>query len=702
MFSLPEQLEPLKALNHWVAWELRPGNMKKIPLNPHTGKYAEQDNSETWGAFNEAYTLACENSRKKGMQIGMLDGVGFQFGVEPCGIAGIDLDHVINDKGELANWAREVVELMDSYTELSPSGKGLHILFKVDGNFDNLHELFGGQWGRNNRKKGIEIYVARHYFTITGNVYGSPRAIRTATDEMKKVYRKYFTDTDRQSTIADWKYNPDNYHPSPSPVEAHKPSNSELWQKMFNATNGARIHALFNGDISGYPSQSEADQALCNDLAYWTNGDAVQMDSMFRETALMRDKWDEIHSGSQTYGQATIAKAIYDTPRYEAGQSNSNTRNQKQSASTGDASTGEREREAFSFDFHSMAVYSQLSLISDIKQFTSFAHRETGYFNIDQHINLFNGLYVIGAVSSLGKTSFCLQMADQLAEAGENVLYFSLEQSKFDLATKSISRLTAIENLLQLMDGKPHEAVTAIDIRKGTRTDTVKHAHEKYSQLSRNLVILQCGFNTTIDYILEGVKAYIKETGKKPVVFVDYLQCIKNNNDRLTEKQVLDAHVQALKQLSLNEDIPVILISSFNRENYLSIVDFTSFSGSSGIEYTADFVLGLQLLGMNAKVFNQKADLSLKRKFARLCMAKQPRQIEGVVLKNRYGQTGLRFFFDYFAAYDYFRPNLTDAEILETNIRTEYDAFAAKYNEGKESDKGGSDTTATAKYSKVH
>ena len=676
MFYLPEQLNELKALNNWVAfslkWSEQRGKNLKLPLNPHTGLAAESNNSETWGTFDEAYSLAIDNSRRKGMQIGDYDGIGFQFGVEPCGFAGIDLDHVINDKGELADWAREVVELMNSYTEYSPSGKGLHILFKVDESSEALHQFFGGRWGRNDQKQGIEIYVARHYFTITGNIYGAPQAIRTATNEMKTVYRKYFIDDERQSTIADWKYNPDNYQPSP--VEAHStPNNSELWQKMYNnPKNGADILALFNGDISGYPSHSEADQAMCNHLAYWTNCNPAQMDSMFRETKLFRDKWDEVHSGSQTYGEATIAKAIRDTPTYSAGQ--------RENASTGIASTGIEGRGAFSWDFSTMADYSTHSILPDIQFFSAHSGKDTGYFNLEQNgIKLFNGLYVIGAVSSLGKTSFCLQMADQLAEAGEQVLYFSLEQSKLELATKSLARLTAIENPSQLMDKQPHDAVTALDIRRGTYTETVKRAHEKYSQLSRNLVILPCGFNTTISYIVEGVKAYIQTTGKKPVVFVDYLQCIKNNNDRLNEKQVLDAHVQELKQLSLVEDIPVVLISSFNRENYLSIVDFTSFSGSSGIEYTADFVLGLQLLGMNAQIFNSRADLWLKRKFARLCMARQPRQIEAVVLKNRYGQTGLRFFFDYYAAYDYFQPNNMDAEILETSIRVAYETFAKKY-----------------------
>ena len=664
MFSLPEQLEPLKALNHWVAWELRPGNMKKIPLNPHTGKYAEQDNSETWGAFNEAYTLACENSRKKGMQIGMLDGVGFQFGVEPCGIAGIDLDHVINGKGELAEWAREVVELMDSYTELSPSEKGLHILFKVDGNFDNLHELFGGQWGRNNRKKGIEIYVARHYFTITGNVYGSPRAIRTATDEMKKVYRKYFTDTDRQSTIADWKYNPANY--TPSPVEAHKPSNSELWQKMFNATNGARIHALFNGDISGYPSQSEADQALCNDLAYWTNGDAVQMDSMFRETALMRDKWDEIHSGSQTYGQATIAKAIYDTPRYEAGQSNSNTRNQKQSASTG----GEFRDADYSLH---LLEYLHSLFNNDRLRFGSFRNSKTGYSNIDKFNSLYPGLYFIGGVSGSGKTTFMHQMADQIAQSGGYVLYFSLEQTRFELTSKGIARLTAQRDSVT--------ACTALEIRNGKDTDAVQQAIGAYEEFADHEVIIECDFNTSIDSITATIREYMGNTGRTPVVFIDYLQIIQPSPSSKSKgtKEAVDEVVHALKKVQADNQLVMFVISSFNRQNYMTTADFESFKESGLIEYSGDVVWALQLMAMNAEFFNRESGTQNKRKFIHEEREKSPRKVELITLKNRYGRSFARYFFTYDARHDLFTPyDITEAEADE-DVQEAFNAFCRKH-----------------------
>ncbi|MBQ4430592.1 MAG: hypothetical protein II877_03735, partial [Synergistaceae bacterium] len=502
------------------------------------------------------------------------------------------------------------------------------------------------------------------YFTITGNVYGSPRAIRTATDEMKKVYRKYFTDTDRQSTIADWKYNPANY--TPSPVEAHKPSNSELWQKMFNATNGARIHALFNGDISGYPSQSEADQALCNDLAYWTNGDAVQMDSMFRETALMRDKWDEIHSGSQTYGQATIAKAIYDTPRYEAGQSNSNTRNQKQSASTG----GEFRDADYSLH---LLEYLHSLFNNDRLRFGSFRNSKTGYSNIDKFNSLYPGLYFIGGVSGSGKTTFMHQMADQIAQSGGYVLYFSLEQTRFELTSKGIARLTAQRDSVT--------ACTALEIRNGKDTDAVQQAIGAYEEFADHEVIIECNFNTSIESITATIRGYMNNTGRTPVVFIDYLQIIQPSPSSKSKgtKEAVDEVVHALKKVQADNQLVMFVISSFNRQNYMTTADFESFKESGLIEYSGDVVWALQLMAMNAEFFNRESGTQNKRKFIHEEREKSPRKVELITLKNRYGRSFARYFFTYDARHDLFTPyDITEAEADE-DVQEAFNAFCRKH-----------------------
>ena len=90
-----------------------------------------------------------------------------------------------------------------------------------------------------------------------------------------------------------------------------------------------------------------------------------------------------------------------------------------------------------------MSVYIGEKLRRDKVEFLKNKSRKTGFENLDRITNLYPGLYVLGAISSLGKTTFACQLADQLSEAGEHVLFFSLEQSRFELVTKGLSRLTA-------------------------------------------------------------------------------------------------------------------------------------------------------------------------------------------------------------------------------------------------------------------
>ncbi|MBQ3456499.1 MAG: hypothetical protein IJG36_08680, partial [Synergistaceae bacterium] len=184
MFNIPRELEPLKDLPHWVAWELKvdpnnPARLTKPPIDPRTGRNAKANDARTWATFDEALSRASENARKQGLSVGMNHGVGFEFGVEPCGYAGIDLDHVIQQDGTLKPFAREIVDLMDSYTEYSPSGKGLHILFELK---VPLSEI-----GSRNKNDdiGLEIYDHRRYLTVTGKVYGEAKPICERTEALR-------------------------------------------------------------------------------------------------------------------------------------------------------------------------------------------------------------------------------------------------------------------------------------------------------------------------------------------------------------------------------------------------------------------------------------------------------------------------------------------------------------------------------------
>ena len=293
-----------------------------------------------------------------------------------------------------------------------------------------------------------------------------------------------------------------------------------------------------------------------------------------------------------------------------------------------------------------MEKYLMEALKTDLKRFQRYKDRKTGFSNLDEETSLYPGLYVLGAISSLGKTTFAHQMADQLSAKGNRVLYFSLEQNQLEIASKGLSRLMAKSDV--------SKAVSAIQIRRGYWSNELEEAIEKYKEIGRNEEVIECDFDTTITDIVEYVEKYIETEKESPVVFIDYLQVIRPEGTRPLRESI-DANVKALKKLQSENDIVVIVISSLNRLNYMSSVDFESFKESGGIEYTADVVWGLQLKEITKNGFENKS-INDKREAIRRAKLANPREIELVCLKNRYGQSSYKCGFKYYAKYDLFVP----------------------------------------------
>ena len=157
--------------------------------------------------------------------------------------------------------------------------------------------------------------------------------------------------------------------------------------------------------------------------------------------------------------------------------------------------------------------------------------------------------------------------------------------------------------------------------------------------------------------IVATVKKYIEKTKVLPIVVIDYLQVIYPLDTRLSTKDAVDMNVRALKNLQKDHNLVVILVSSLNRANYLTPIDFESFKESGGIEYTADVIWGLQLKVMNDEIFDKDKGLKAKREAVRDAKKEKPRKIEFVCLKNRYGESSYSCYFDYYPQYDYFVPS---------------------------------------------
>lgn len=216
------------------------------------------------------------------------------------------------------------------------------------------------------------------------------------------------------------------------------------------------------------------------------------------------------------------------------------------------------------------------------------------------------GLITVGAISSLGKTTFCLNIAERIARAGHDVIFFSLEMSKYELISKIISCKT-IRKCFDL--GMPTSVaktnIGVSDFERWKRYNdeekfVLQQCFEEYeSGAGRNLYIKDGLHEYGTAEIRRDVKRHIDMTGRVPVVIVDYVQILKTPDVRLTDKQKTDVNILELKLLSRDYNVPLIGISSFNRENYSTPVTMSAFKESGVIEYTSDILIGIQYNGLD-------------------------------------------------------------------------------------------------------
>ncbi len=271
----------------------------------------------------------------------------------------------------------------------------------------------------------------------------------------------------------------------------------------------------------------------------------------------------------------------------------------------------------------------------------------TGFKGLDNILGggLFPGLYTVGAISSLGKTTLVLQIADSIALNGDDVLYFSLEMSKNEIVRKSLSR--------EMFLTEPGKAVTSRDIQRGIYDNTTfNQVFSRYRDISKNIAVIEGGFDLGVQQIKHKIKENIKLRGKKPIVMVDYFQILKPFHNKMSDKQANDYNISELKKISREFDIPVIAISSLNRINYTSAIGFESFKETGAIEYSSDVVIGLQLKGID-EIAQMKNETDKRNRINDLKM-KYPREIEFVALKQRDGVAFAKQDFRYFSKYNCF------------------------------------------------
>ena len=320
----------------------------------------------------------------------------------------------------------------------------------------------------------------------------------------------------------------------------------------------------------------------------------------------------------------------------------------------------EAERAAY---LETSAAHHVAAFMGEVAESANTPAIPTGFDNLDAALDggLYAGLYIVGAISSLGKTTFILQAADQIAQRGHDVMIFSLEMSRFELMAKSISRLT-----LENCDGTPGNAKTTRGILAGARwrnygqaeTDLIKRSIAGYHEYSSHIFIHEGIGNIGVEQMKQEVQKHIAFTGNSPVVIIDYLQIVAPHDERATDKQIVDRAVLELKRLSRDKKIPVIAISSFNRDNYTAPVNMSSFKESGGVEYSSDVLIGLQLAGMDDLKQSDGQRANTTRKIEEMKTA-DPRKAQLKILKNRNGKIGISLYYDYYPMFNTFKE--TDA-----------------------------------------
>ncbi len=282
----------LRSAPQWVAWRYitRDGKQTKAPVSPHDGSLADSTSGKTWGTFDDAFEACREDSS--------LAGVGFVFTADDP-YCGVDLDNSIYADGNIKPWALDLLAQLDSYAEISPSRRGLKVFIKANKPGKRCRKAY--------HDGGIEIYDRDRFFTVTGErLPNYPLDINLRQQSLDLVYASVFGGDEPGAAVSS------NRGPSPPTDDRASValSDNEIIELACKKPRtGDKFRSLWDGNWNDhYNSASEADSSVVFTLAYYTK-DAAQIDRIFRQSKLMRSKWDQLH-GIETYGATTIAKAL--------------------------------------------------------------------------------------------------------------------------------------------------------------------------------------------------------------------------------------------------------------------------------------------------------------------------------------------------------------------------------------------------------
>lgn len=312
----------------------------------------------------------------------------------------------------------------------------------------------------------------------------------------------------------------------------------------------------------------------------------------------------------------------------------------------------------------------------------------TGFPSLDRSLNggLFNGLFVLGAVPGLGKSTLALQIAYNLSGRGYPVLYFALEMNRAWITAKALCRA---DFALHRQPG--FQAADLLSLGKqfsDGEWERINQARELVEREGQNLYLYEQGPELThIGQIRRHIhqfrERYQAAGGKQPIlVVVDYLQILtpRDPTGRFSDKQIVDDNVRELCAIRDQEQVMILLISALNRYSYNKEISLESFKESGSIEYSADVILGMQYQGMEKSKGKGTVPFSLDD-----AKNRNPRQLELSLLKMRYGQDGVRIPLEFYSGSSYFQEP-EGAELAKPariwELRERFGAWPVQYHDG--------------------
>lgn len=289
--------QELRNRPQWALWGVEGESNPKRPYKPYPRIPANVTDTTTWGDWAAAL---------ESIEAGKAKGAGYMLNRD---YTVIDLDSVIDGRGNVWVGAARIVQAVGGYVEVSQSGRGLHIVAR--GNLDGVRLRNRAplpmsradlqRYARPGHVPGIEVYDRARFIALTGDMLDATHTAMRDVDPLFIATVAEYLKPVESATMPRTRVTPSES------VDSGEPD--KLLGLMLKGVQGAKIARLWNGDTSGYRSQSEADAALVRYLCFYLDLDAAAVDTAFRRSGLMRPKWDERH-GNMTYGEATISHVI--------------------------------------------------------------------------------------------------------------------------------------------------------------------------------------------------------------------------------------------------------------------------------------------------------------------------------------------------------------------------------------------------------